>query len=64
MVSTMSGIINSLTYVGSAAAIYIFGAVSESLGWNAVVITWTVTAVLGTLCCFLAVKPWHKFVRG
>lgn len=64
MVSTMSGIINSLTYVGSAAAIYIFGAVSENFGWNAVVITWAVTAVLGTLCCFVAVKPWRKFVRG
>lgn len=64
MVSTMSGIINSLTYVGSAAAIYIFGAVSEHFGWNAVVTTWTITAVLGTLCCFLAVKPWRKFVRS
>lgn len=64
MVSTMSGIINSLTYVGSAAAIYIFGAVSEHFGWNAVVTTWAITAVLGTLCCFLAVKPWRKFVRS
>lgn len=64
MVSTMSGIINSLTYVGSAAAIYIFGAVSEFFGWNAVVITWAITAVLGTLCCFLAAKPWRKFIRS
>lgn len=64
MVSTMSGIINSLTYVGSAAAIYIFGAVSENFGWNAVVTTWAVTAALGTVCCFAAVKPWRKFVRN
>ncbi len=63
-VSTMSGIINSLTYVGSAAAIYIFGAVSENFGWHAVVITWTVTAVLGTACCFIAAKPWRRFIRG
>lgn len=64
MVSTMSGIINSLTYVGSAAAIYIFGSVSEHFGWNAVVITWAITAALGTICCFLAVRPWRKFVRS
>ncbi len=63
-VSTMSGIINSLTYVGSAAAIYIFGTVSENFGWHAVVITWTVTAALGTACCFIAAKPWRRFIRG
>lgn len=62
-VSTMSGIINSLTYVGSAAAIYIFGAVSEHFGWNAVVTTWAITAALGLLCCTAAVKPWRRFVR-
>lgn len=61
MVSTMSGIINSLTYVGSAAAIYGFGAISENFGWNACVIAWCVVAALGTLACFIAVKPWKKF---
>lgn len=61
MVSTMSGIINSLTYVGSAAAIYGFGAISEHFGWSACVIAWCVVAALGTLACFIAVNPWKKF---
>ena len=61
-VSTMSGIINSLTYVGSAAATYGFGAISDSFGWNTVLIAWVVVAVFGTICGFLAIKPWRRFV--
>lgn len=61
-VSTMSGIINSLTYVGSAAATYGFGAISDNFGWNTVLISWIAVAAIGTLCCFVAIKPWKKFV--
>lgn len=61
-VSTMSGIINSLTYVGSAAATYGFGAISDNFGWNTVLVSWTVVAVIGTVCCFIAIKPWKKFI--
>ncbi len=60
-VSTMSGIINSLTYVGSAAATYGFGAISDSFGWNTVLVSWIIVAIIGTVCCFIAVKPWKKF---
>jgi len=62
-VSTMSGIINSLTYVGSAAATYGFGAISDNFGWNTVLISWVIVAAVGTVCCFIAVKPWKKFVN-
>ena len=61
MVSTMSGLINSLTYVGSAAALYGFGAISDKWGWNACVTSWVVIAALGTALCFIGVKPWKKF---
>lgn len=61
-VSTMSGIINSLTYVGSAAATYGFGAISDNFGWNTVLISWIAVAAIGTVCCFVAIKPWKKFV--
>lgn len=61
-VSTMSGIINSLTYVGSAAATYGFGAISDNFGWNTVLIAWVAVAAIGTVCCFVAIKPWKKFV--
>lgn len=61
-VSTMSGIINSLTYVGSAAATYGFGKISDSFGWNTVLIAWVAVAAIGTVCCFAAIKPWKRFV--
>ena len=64
MVSTMSGVINSLTYVGSAAALYGFGAISDKWGWNACVASWVVIAALGTVLCFIGVKPWKKFRKA
>lgn len=62
IVSTMSGIINSLTYVGSAAALTGFGYISErSSSWRACIGAWVIIAVLGMLVCFGAVKPWKMF---
>ena len=61
MVSTMSGIINSLTYVGSAAALVGFGAISDKWGWNACVISWCCIAAVGIILCFTAMKPWRNF---
>ena len=63
VVSTMSGIINSLTYVGASAGVYLFGKIAdnEALGWNTVLLSWVVIAAVGTAACFLAVRPWKKF---
>ncbi len=63
VVSTMSGIINSLTYVGSAAALYGFGFISETTNnnWRIVIGVWVVIAALGVAMCFLAIRPWKKF---
>lgn len=65
VVSTMSGIINSLTYVGASAGVYFFGKVadSEKLGWSAVLVSWIAIAAAGTLACFAAAKPWNRFKR-
>ena len=63
VVSTMSGVINSLTYVGSAAALTGFGAISEATdhNWRIVIAVWVAIAALGVAMCFLAVRPWKKF---
>ena len=63
VVSTMSGVIHSLTYVGSAAALYGFGFISETTNnnWRIVIAVWLAIAALGVAMCFLAVKPWKKF---
>lgn len=63
IVSTMSGIINSLTYVGASAGVYLFGKIADNgaLGWNAVLLSWAVIAAVGTAACLLAMRPWKKF---
>lgn len=63
LVSTMSGVLNSLTYIGSAAATYGFGAIADRFNWNSVIITWVITAFIGTVCCLIAAKKWGRFIK-
>ena len=63
LVSTMSGIINSLTYIGSALSIYGFGFISERYGWNACICLWAIIAALGTLSCLISIASWKRFKK-
>ena len=62
-VSTISGIVNSAVYVGSAVSAYAFVAVAESLGWKPLVIIWSVIAGIGTLSCVINMKKWNRFIQ-
>jgi len=59
-ISTISGILNSCTYVGSAISTYGIALLSESLGWSFTILSWIVIAALGTLACAVCIKPWKK----
>ena len=59
-VSTVSGILNSCTYVGSAIFTYGIAYIAENLGWNFTLITWLIIASLGALTCAICIKPWKK----
>ena len=61
-ISTISGAINSCTYVGSAIFTYGVAVLAERIGWRLTVGVWAIIAILGTLCCFIAAKPWKKFI--
>ena len=61
-ISTISGAINSCTYIGSAIATYGVAKLSEIVGWRNTVGVWTIIAVFGTACCFIASRLWKKFV--
>lgn len=61
IVSTMSGLINSLTYVGSALATQGFAMTKQYSGWTATIGSWLLIAAIGIACCLLAYKPWKKF---
>ncbi len=56
----MAGVLNSCTYMGSAASTYGIAIVSEKFGWSATIIVWTLIALLGTVLCFLIAKSWGK----
>ncbi len=62
-VSTISGLLNTFTYVGSAASAYGFALLSETLGWGFTVGLWAVIALLGMICCAGSIKHWGKFIR-
>ena len=50
-VSTLSGALNFMTYVGSAASTYGFALLSENFGWGGTVASWLAITVLGTMAC-------------
>ena len=62
MVSTFSGILNAFTYIGASISSYGFAALADGLGWNAVLISWCVIALISTALCVLKIKGWTKFI--
>ena len=61
-VATVSGILNSCTYIGSSMSTYGIAVISDKLGWSATILTWIIIAFLGCAVCFACTKLWNKFV--
>lgn len=61
--ATVSGIINSLIYGGSAVSIYAFGAIAEYIGWNAATAIWLGLALGAAVIMAFAIKPWQSFLK-
>ncbi len=59
-VSTVSGLLNSCTYVGSAVSTYGIALLSETKGWGVTVALWAVIAAAGCLLCLLCVRGWRR----
>lgn len=60
-ISTVSGVLNAFTYIGSAASTYGFAVFSEKYGWYFTVGSWAVISFIGTVVCVLNVRKWKKF---
>lgn len=63
-VSTVSGLTNSCTYVGSALSTYLIALLAERVGWQYTILFWMGIAAFGVLLCALAVRPWKRFIVG
>lgn len=59
-VSTVSGMLNAVTYLGSAAASVLFGYTMEYAGWTDTQIVWCVCAAAGGFCCIGAGRSWKR----
>lgn len=62
--STISGILNAFTYVGSALSIYGIAALSEHFGWDYTILCWGGIALAGTVICFVSIKRWGRFSKS
>lgn len=60
-VSTVSGVLNAATYIGSALSTYGFGAVADGCGWRAVIFLWAGIALLGLTLMMSARRKWGQF---
>lgn len=59
-VATVSGALNSCTYVGSAISTYGIALISESAGWKVTAFIWFIIAALGTVLCAASSRLWNK----
>lgn len=62
-ISTISGVLNFCTYVGSAISTYGVAVISEKLGWSVTVFIWAIISMTGTIICFVCTKPWEKYSK-
>lgn len=59
-ISTVSGVLNSCTYIGSAVSTYGIAVLSESIGWHDTVFLWFLIAAAGTIICLCCIRPWKR----
>lgn len=59
-VATISGGLNAVTYVGSAAASALFGYTTEHGGWDGTRLIWCLCGAAGMIFCLMAVHRWGR----
>ena len=59
-ISTVSGVLNACTYVGSGVSTFLIAVVSKNMGWSLTLLMWCLIAMLGAVVCFACAIPWKK----
>ena len=59
-ISTVSGVLNACTYIGSAVSTYGIAALSEVVGWRSTIFLWFCVTIAGMAVCLLCARPWKK----
>ena len=63
-ISTVSGVLNMFTYVGSAASTYGFALIVEAFDWKALMLAWVLIDGIGILMLLLAMRRWKRFITS
>lgn len=62
--ATVTGFMNAIAYVGSAASSYGFGVVSEKIGWGGTAAVWLALCLTALLLTVLSAKKWRKYFKN
>lgn len=60
-VSSVSGLLNSFTYVGSAISMYVIPMIAENADWSTTIFMWIGFAVVGTVLNLLCLPIWKTY---
>lgn len=63
-ISTVSGVVNAFTYVGSALATYIVPLMASEWDWTLTVLSWLVFAASGGAICVCIIRAWNNFRKS
>lgn len=63
-VSTVAGLINACTYIGSALSTYGFALLSDHFGWRITIISWAILSAIGLLATALSLKKYSRFIKA
>jgi sugar phosphate permease len=55
------GVLNAITYIGSALSPYAIALLAGKGGWNKAVLLWSALAALSAVLCSAARKKWNDF---
>ena len=58
--SFVAGLLNSFVYVGSALSTYGIAYIEKQSGWVGVMVSWSVTSILGLVICLFSIKHFKK----
>lgn len=59
-ISTVSGVLNSTTYVGSALSTYGIAFISVQFGWSASTMVWLILSAASAVLCLINIPVWRK----
>ena len=62
-VSTVSGLVNAFTYVGSTVAASLIPALFGAAGWGVTILSWGAVALCGLALALLVAKRWRGFIQ-